>query len=123
MPIAQEIDLAPPVARKNLDKLAEQIASAIESEILAARWPVGTRIGNEMQLARRYGVSRWIMREAVAILEQNGSLSVRCGNRGGLFIAAPAAELIRNSISAYLESTSIAFSALVEVRLVLTKLA
>jgi DNA-binding FadR family transcriptional regulator len=104
-------------------KRADQIASAIETDILANRWAVGQRIGNEAELAEVYGVSRWTLREAVAILEQGGTIVTRRGAGGGLFLAAPAPDLVRNSLGAYLESSIHHFECIAQTRLALTRAA
>lgn len=110
-----------PVPRPDNPKRAEQIATELESAILAGRWQLGDRIGNEAHLAAEYAVSRWTMREAIAILEQAGTVAARRGAGGGLFVTAPAADLIRNSLCAYLELSLTPFDAIAEVRLALTQ--
>ncbi len=112
-----------PRAERPREKRAEQIASAIEADVLAGRWPIGTRLGNEAKLAEAYGVSRWTMREASAILEQTGTLVVRSGNKGGLFVAAPGGDLVRNSLGTYIETTHMPFDAVIEVRVALAMIA
>ena len=108
-----------PAVRVEPPKRAEQIATALESAILEERWQPGDRIGNESSLAREFGVSRWTMREAIAILEQAGTVVARRGAGGGLFIAAPAVDLVRNSLGAYLELSLTPFEAIAETRIAL----
>lgn len=84
-------------------KLAEQIARLLEDRILDEEWPIGFAIGNEAELATEAGVSRWTMREAIALLERLGLLESRRGLRGGVFVAASAAEVVGNRLANYLE--------------------
>ncbi|SCW69839.1 DNA-binding transcriptional regulator, FadR family [Sphingobium faniae] len=111
---------ATPQSLPERQKRADQIASELEAQILAGLWPAGHRIGNESELARNYTVSRWTMREAIAILEQAGSVVARRGSNGGLYVAARAQDLVRNNLGAYLELAQIPFSAIMETRLALS---
>lgn len=107
----------------NLPKRAEQIATQLESAILSGRWQPGDRIGNEASLAAKYAVSRWTMREAIAVLEQAGTVMTRRGAAGGLFVAAPAAQMVRNSLCGYLELSLAPFEDIAETRIALADVA
>ena len=107
--------------RTEQPKRAELIAIELEEKILAGAWQPGERIGNEAELVERFGVSRWTMREAIAILEQAGTLTARRGIGGGLFAAASASSVIRNSLCAYLELSLTPFAAIAEARMALTR--
>lgn len=72
-------------------KLGEQIARTIAGLIGSGELPIGARIGTEEDLSAQYRVSRWIMREAVAVLEMDGLVESRRGASGGLYVSAPAA--------------------------------
>ena len=45
--------------------LVAEVARELENQISLGKWPVGFRIGNEEDLARRLGVSRRTLREAL----------------------------------------------------------
>ncbi|RST54864.1 FadR/GntR family transcriptional regulator [Variovorax sp. DXTD-1] len=60
--------------------LADSAANSIRAEISAGRWPVGSRIPIEPQLALLLGVSRGTVREAVKTLVSRGLLEVRQGS-------------------------------------------
>jgi GntR family transcriptional regulator, transcriptional repressor for pyruvate dehydrogenase complex len=47
----------------------------------------GDRIGSEIELAPKFGVSRLAMRDAVRALRTLGLIEVRMGTQGGLFVA------------------------------------
>lgn len=49
-----------------------QIAGLIRDGILAGTWPVGSRLPNENELARDYGVSRPTIRNAKELLSEQG---------------------------------------------------
>jgi len=67
-------------------KLAEAIASHLESLILEGSLRPGDRLLAERELALKLDVSRPSLREAVALLEQRHLLETRRG--GGTFVAA-----------------------------------
>ena len=75
--------------RKNLLPLRDEIAADIRRAILARELTSGSRIF-EGQVAEQMGVSRVPVREALALLEQEG-LVVRKPNRG-VFVASLSAE-------------------------------
>ena len=60
--------------------LADAAANSIRTEIAAGRWPIGSRIPIEPQLAQLLGVSRGTVREAVKTLVSRGLLEVRQGS-------------------------------------------
>src|SRR6185437_15056676 len=70
-------------------KLAARIARAIEDDVIAADWPVGSMIGSEPELIERYGVSRAVFREAVRLVEHHQVAQMRRGRSGGLRVIAP----------------------------------
>ncbi|MET0380136.1 MAG: GntR family transcriptional regulator [Spongiibacteraceae bacterium] len=84
------------------DQLATRIAKSLEQEIIDAGWPVGQSLGNEEQLVQRFGVSRWVMREALAITERDGLTCMRRGRSGGLFVSAPAESVVATTMRNYL---------------------
>jgi DNA-binding GntR family transcriptional regulator len=58
------------------DNLSDEVALAVRNLIVDGALPAGSRI-NEVHLARRLGVSRTPLREALARLEQEGALASR----------------------------------------------
>ncbi|MDB5969899.1 MAG: GntR family transcriptional regulator [Hydrocarboniphaga sp.] len=83
-------------------KLAPQLARRIEEEILRLGWPVGRALGREEDLATRFGVSRSVLREALAITERDGMTRRQRGPGGGLLIAAPAEDVVSSMLGNYL---------------------
>ena len=67
---------------------AEQVASDVEDEILAARLPVGAHLGRRGEFMDRFAISPMIMSETLRILRSRGMVTVRPGTGGGIFVAA-----------------------------------
>lgn len=71
------------VTRENLN---EKIVAQIKSLILSKGIPLGQRLPSERELARSFGVSRAVTREALKSLEQSGLIEIRTGTTGGAFV-------------------------------------
>jgi len=108
--------LAPPEPEGVSSKLGSQIVRRLEAEILDAGWIRGRRLGGEEELARRFGVSRAIMREAAAMAELNGLVESRRGHSGGLFVAASAQWVAVSTLRHYLVLSGTASSEINEIR-------
>ena len=71
-------------------KLYQRIAEEIAAAIVAGRYPLGTRLPGERDLAEEFSVSRPTIREAMIALEIRGLIEARQGS--GLYVThAPAA--------------------------------
>jgi GntR family transcriptional regulator, transcriptional repressor for pyruvate dehydrogenase complex len=66
-------------------KLFHEIAERIAAEIISAKLPPGSRLPTEQQTAAAMGVSRAVVREAVAALRADGLVTTRQG--AGAFVA------------------------------------
>ena len=66
-------------------KLFHEIAERIAAEIISAKLPPGSRLPTEQQMATAMGVSRTVVREAVAALRADGVVTTRQG--AGAFVA------------------------------------
>ncbi|HXM59087.1 MAG TPA: FCD domain-containing protein [Candidatus Dormibacteraeota bacterium] len=71
------------------ERLFEQVANLLESEIGSGRLRPGHRLPTESDLARQLDVGRSAVREALKTLELKGLLEVRRGYRGGTFVRHP----------------------------------
>lgn len=69
-------------------RLYEKVAEQIGLLIAAGEFKSGDRLPSERELARKLGVSRPVLREALVTLEMSGSVEVR-GGAGCFVIAAP----------------------------------
>lgn len=97
-------------------KLAQRLALHIEKDVIAAGWRVGTSLGQEAELLTRYPVSRPILREAIAILEQDGIAQMARGPNGGLTVIAPAEDTVVLAIRNYLEASRVEATEILEAR-------
>ena len=70
-----------PVSRESQVPLYHQVANDLRGQIAAGRWQPGDRIPPEPQLIELYGASRVTVRQALALLTQEGLLS-RSSGRG-----------------------------------------
>jgi GntR family transcriptional repressor for pyruvate dehydrogenase complex len=66
-------------------RTADEVVEQIESLVLEGIVRVGDRLPGERELARRFEVSRPILREALKVLERRGLIVTRHG--GGTFVA------------------------------------
>lgn len=73
-------DASPLPATPGHDRLYQDLARSLIGELAEGRWPVGTRLPAERELAAGYGVSRPTVREAIIALEVQGLVEVRIGS-------------------------------------------
>ena len=104
-------------------KLAAQIASRIEADILAAGWPVGRVLGSESDLRERYGVSRAVLREAIRLVEHHQVATMRRGPSGGLVVKAPDSGPLTTAMVIYLEHMGATVADILNARLLLEPVA
>ncbi len=93
--------------RDTVQKRGEQLAFEIMADVAKAGWAAGHRIGDESGLIQHYGVSPWIFRQAVRILEPHEVIWMKRGRRGGLFVGAPTPDYTIESAATFLESVSV----------------
>ncbi len=67
--------------------LTSEVAGRIAAEISAGRYPPGTKLPTEQELIAALGVSRTVVREAVAALRARGLVTTRQGS--GAFVSLP----------------------------------
>ena len=67
------------------EALARRVANALRAEIAAGRLKPGTRLANEVALAKALDISRPTLREAIRVLARDGLLRIRHGI--GTFVA------------------------------------
>jgi DNA-binding FadR family transcriptional regulator len=78
-------------------RLYRQIATILRESIDAGRFPVGSLLPPERDLAEQLGVSRTSVREALIALEVQGRVSVRVGV--GVSVLAPTKKTIRSEVT------------------------
>ncbi len=79
------------IERPALVTQAAQLARKLAPEITRSACDIGRRIGSESDLCDRYAVSRAVMRQAIRILEDCGSVEARRGRGYGLVARKPQA--------------------------------
>lgn len=103
-------------------KIANTIALAIERDIIENSIEVGTPLATEAELCRRYGASRWAIREAIAIVQNDGLVSVRRGRSGGAAVSCTPAQALGAAICGFLLYARMANEQIVQARVVLDRL-
>ena len=68
-------------------KLADQVASTLETEIRAGRIQASEKLPTEAALAQQFEVSRTVVREAISRLKSLGLVDSRQGS--GVYVKAP----------------------------------
>ena len=118
--VAQPLLEGGPLRRETPNKLAEKVAYAIRDDIARAGWQVGEKLGDEADLPQRYGVSQWVLRQAIRILEPSGIVQVRRGQGGGLYIGRPSSEhtieMAVSYLNAYQESSGQMLNGFLKIR-------
>ena len=67
----------------------EEVANVLRQQIGAGEVAFGSRLPTQRELAARFGVSRLSIREALAVLEEEGLIETRRGATGGSFVTRP----------------------------------
>lgn len=69
--------------------LCDQVADRLEQMILSDKTQVGQKLPSEQALATGFGVSRPVIREALAILRARGLVTVQAGGGSSIIIPEP----------------------------------
>jgi len=95
--------------------LAEGIARRLRDDIAAMGWPEGQSLGSERELLRRYGVSRWVLRQALRTLEAHAIVRPKRGQGGGLLVGEPNPAYATDLAVDYLHFAQFTLEAVAEV--------
>jgi len=102
---------------------SEEVADAIRDLLLREGMRPGDRLGREEDLARRFGVSRPTLREALRLLSSSHLIRATKGPGGGIFVAATPEEGIGRSVTdavaRMLSTENIDLDELLETRMLL----
>lgn len=102
---------------------SEEVADAIRAWILERGMAPGDRLGREEDLARRFGVSRPTLREALRLLSSAHLVRATKGPGGGIFVAATPEQgigrSVTDSVASMLSADSIDLEELIETRMLL----
>jgi GntR family transcriptional repressor for pyruvate dehydrogenase complex len=88
-------------------RTAEIVADELRQQIVDGRLADGDLLPGQKQLVEQLNVSLVSVREALRILETEGLLSVRRGNRGGAVVHAPAKASAAYMLGLVLQSDSV----------------
>ncbi|MEJ2158705.1 MAG: FadR/GntR family transcriptional regulator [Desulfobacteraceae bacterium] len=66
--------------------LYEEVIRELKNAILAGTYPTGALLPSETELARQFGVSRPVVREALRSLQSGGFVEIKRGIKGGTFV-------------------------------------
>jgi len=72
--------------RPSIPRAADAVTQALVDGIRSGAATVGARLPKDVELGRRFGVSRLVVREAIDRLRRAGVLEVRRGPGGGAFV-------------------------------------
>lgn len=96
-------------ARRRLSarRTAEIVAEELRRQIIDGELADGDLLPRQDDLVRRFNVSLVSLREALRILETEGLVSVRRGNRGGAIVHAPGKSSAAYMLGLVLQSNSV----------------
>jgi GntR family transcriptional regulator, transcriptional repressor for pyruvate dehydrogenase complex len=103
-----------PLRAVSRERLTDQTAAALREYILANRLAPGTRLPSETTLASSLGVSRNVLRQAVASLQGLGMLRVEQGS--GMYVADLADTEVFRQIAAWMASETLTEAEYLQVR-------
>jgi GntR family transcriptional regulator, transcriptional repressor for pyruvate dehydrogenase complex len=100
-------------------RTAEIVADELRQQIIDGKLADGDLLPGQKQLVEHFNVSLVSVREALRILETEGLVSVRRGNRGGAVVHAPAKSSAAYMLGLVLQSDSVP---VLDLRTALTEL-
>jgi GntR family transcriptional repressor for pyruvate dehydrogenase complex len=104
----------PPRARP---KIAQAIIDDIRASIASGELELGSRLPNERELARHFGVSQPTVREAVRALDAMGLVEVKHGS--GVFVAANVHDFVFTTLNMLLQVQQVGVFDVLQIREVL----
>jgi GntR family transcriptional regulator, transcriptional repressor for pyruvate dehydrogenase complex len=97
--------------------LSRQIADKIQAMVTSRELLPGHKLPSERQLAEQLQVSRNVIREATALLEERGVVSIHIGS--GIYISEISADALSRSVSLFVKRKGISIAQLFEIRWIL----
>lgn len=96
------------------EHLYESVAEKLEIMIISDSGQLGQKLPSEQSLAKSFGVSRNIIREALKILKERGLIDLRTGE--GAYITKPASQTLTDLIGRMLVMDNIDAASVYEMR-------
>ena len=97
------------------EKISQRLARLITRQIAEGGLEAGTLLPSEQDMAKRYGVGRASVREALRLLELQGVVKIRSGKGGGPEITRPDGRELAQLLATSLQLQNTRFSALADV--------
>jgi DNA-binding FadR family transcriptional regulator len=76
----------------------QQVADQLKEQVITGELAAGTRLPNEAELARLFGVSRSTVREALKLLASQHLIDTTRGVTGGSFVSSPDAVTVAENL-------------------------
>lgn len=102
-------------------RLFEIVADQIRTAILDGHYTSGDRLASEKELCRSFQVGRPVIREALRTLEHSGTLSIRPGAGGGIFVKKVDSDQLMNSLETIVHLDQVTIHQITEARLAIEK--
>lgn len=99
-----------------LPKAAQVLATQIKQEIISGKYPEGSMLPPENEMALQLNVSRPTVREALRLLESEGLITIRPGPRGGPRVERPSIPTVTRSLTTLFQYERVSLADLLEAR-------
>lgn len=101
----------------NRTSLYEQIADNLEQAIVQPDAEVAKKLPSEQKLAKKFGVSRTVIREALKLLKERGLIVLRNGE--GSYISKPRPDVVSNAVQRIVQMDNISADEIYNMRIIL----
>ncbi|RJR45853.1 MAG: FadR family transcriptional regulator [Desulfobacteraceae bacterium] len=99
--------------------LYEEVAEILREAIISRRYRPGEPLPSELELARQFGVSRNVIREAIRSLQSMGFLEIRRGPKGGSFVSRMDQSAVARNLSRLISVGYVTINDLAQARMYL----
>jgi DNA-binding FadR family transcriptional regulator len=97
-------------------RAADLLAGQVKRDILSGKYPEGSMLPTEKEMADQLQVSRPTVREALRILEAEGLVTIRPGPRGGPRVERPNTPTVTRSLTTLFQYERVSLADLLEAR-------
>jgi len=102
-----------------MERLSEKVVNDIKHKILNNTYRKGERLLSELELAKKYEVSRSVIRESLRLLEGLGLVTIKKGPRGGIFVSEGYHKPISDSLKGLVDANKVTEENVFDIRLLL----
>lgn len=100
-------------------RVSQIVAAELRARILRGEYDNAAGVPPEPEFAQQLGVSRYHLREALRLLEQDGLVDVRPGRNGGIFLTVPQDDALSRTFAGILSRKATTLADLFMARLVI----